>query len=569
LTLKETAALSKPLLAPSPLSHRIGLARTRTASYPLDRLDFIMIDLERPDRCSRHATQCYGDLTGRLLEFLSCSEGIDGKNDPRLDALFKRILKQRRPSGIIGRNPMVPDDHPRQEPCAQRLSCGLMRYYELTGNALALEAAVGFGNRLWEVRDNWRKFLKDCQGRTIFAWISEFFTQLYAATKEPRWMEFCGMIRDSLGRCDQGCHAHGFLSTLRGLQQMAMLTGDLSWNEKVEENRRLIIERHYEMPDGCVPEGFPRNGRNEGCAIADWLIVNLNAGLLGAPDAYEKAERIFWNALSFNQWVTGCFGHRPMPGNGYGVHGMEEAWWCCVHEAGMAMSEYARHAVTFRNGAVHVNLLVPGQFDVPLPGGKWVKVKIATAWPSRAETTIEAANLPAGVPLKLRVPSCVRKPDARESHIDGKKRISFRGELGHRIEHCDPGVILMYGPLVLVPATGLSQPATLPNQTGEAGVPAGYIPRMLHPGVPTIKLKDKPDADGFVKLPLCPPERPLPEWSYFDEGPGAPTWVEGSAVEVQLAFPDGKASGARFTPMCYNTSALMLFDTPVVFRYID
>ena len=102
-----------------------------------------------------------------------------------------------------------------------------MRYYELTGNARALEAAVGLGNRLWNVRDNWRKFLKECQGRTIFAWVSEFLAQLYAVTREPRWLEFCGMICDSLRLCDQGCHAHGFMSTLRGLQQMALLTGDL------------------------------------------------------------------------------------------------------------------------------------------------------------------------------------------------------------------------------------------------------------------------------------------------------------------------------------------------------
>ena len=53
-----TAALSKPALAASQLSFRIGLARTRTACYPLDRLDFIMIDLERPVGRSRHATQC-------------------------------------------------------------------------------------------------------------------------------------------------------------------------------------------------------------------------------------------------------------------------------------------------------------------------------------------------------------------------------------------------------------------------------------------------------------------------------------------------------------------------------
>ena len=111
--------------------------------------------------------------------------------------------------------------------------------------------------------------------------------------------------------------------------------------------------------------------------------------------------------------------------------------------------------------------------------------------------------------------------------------------------------MLTYGPLVLVPTTGLSQPVSLPNQV-ESGVPAGYIPRMLHVRVPTIKLQDKPDAEGFVKLPLCPPERPLPEWSLYDEGPGSPTWVDGAAVEVQLKFPMEK-SAARVLPRCVTT----------------
>ena len=91
--------LSAPRVYGSQVDFRIGLARTRTASYPLDSMDFIMMDLERPDGCSRHAHWCTGDLTGRLLEFLSSAEGVDGKSDPRLADLFERILRQRRRSG--------------------------------------------------------------------------------------------------------------------------------------------------------------------------------------------------------------------------------------------------------------------------------------------------------------------------------------------------------------------------------------------------------------------------------------------------------------------------------------
>jgi len=88
LLLGGTAALSKPLLADCQLAFRIGLARQRTASYPCDSMDFIMMDLERPEGRTRHAYWCTGDLTGRLLEFLSCCEGIDGRWDPRLKSVL-------------------------------------------------------------------------------------------------------------------------------------------------------------------------------------------------------------------------------------------------------------------------------------------------------------------------------------------------------------------------------------------------------------------------------------------------------------------------------------------------
>ncbi len=568
MLLKGTAALGEPALGPSQLSFRIGLARTRTAAYPMDSMDFILMDLERPDGRTRHAHWCTGDLTGRLLEFLSCSEGVDGARDPRLATLFERILKQRRPSGIIGRYAATPVNlAPEDDPlaCANRLFCGLIRYFDLTGDARAIDAAQGMAGRLWSMRDAWRDRLKGSGGRFIEAWVSEPFARLWAVTRDPRWLEFCGLIREHLGTCEAGCHSHGFMSTLRGLQVAALVTGDPAWNEKPELNRRLVIEKRFEMPDGCVSESFPHSARNEGCSIADWLMLNLNAGLLLGDDAaYEKAERTFWNALAFNQWITGCFGHRGLTANGYGTHLMEEAWWCCVHEAGMAMTEFARHAVTFRDGAVRVNFLVPGRFTVPLPGGAAATVTIATAYPARAEATIDVQGLPAGVPVRLRVPGCVRKPELTETRTAQGARIVFRGRLGHRIEDCRPGSILTYGPLVLVPSTYSWDSGARPSGA-DAGVPAGYIPESIPAGTPALRIGGRIDADGFVQLP----GGPLPEWSYFDEGPGARIWVEGAAVVVPLKFPGAGERAVRFTPMCYNTSNLTLCQTPVVFRGVE
>ncbi|MHB9077871.1 MAG: hypothetical protein ACYC3X_10285 [Pirellulaceae bacterium] len=116
---------------------------------------------------------------------------------------------------------------------------------------------------------------------------------------------------------------------------------------------------------------------------------------------------------------------------------------------------------------------------------------------------------------------------------------------------------------LLVPAT-FSWNLSTPRSAADAAVPAGYIPQSLPVGVPSIRLPGQPDTDtdGFVHFPASP----LPEWSYFQEGPGAPCWVEGAAVGVALAFPDGPTKTLRFTPLCYNTSNLTLCETPLVFQ---
>jgi len=555
-------SLGQPSLAPSQLSFRLGLARTRSSAYPMDSMDFILMDLERPAGCSRHAHWCTGDLTGRLLEFLSCAEQVDGKSDARLDGLFERILKQRRPSGLFSRYhdqaTNASEEHFRAG--SGRLFPGLVRYCELTGDERALQAAEGLAARLWSRRDDWRKHLQATRARVIEAWVSEPFARLYGITRDPRWMEFCGMIRDSLGTCEVPCHSHGFLSTLRGLQAAALFTGDPSWNAKPEQNRRLIIDKRFELPGGDIAENFPRSTRNEGCSIADWLMLNLNAGLiLGDDAAYDKAERVFWNALAFNQWITGCFGHRALTPHGYGLP-LEEAWWCCLHDAGMAMSELARHVITRRDDTIHVNFLVPGSYTVPGPDGTNVRVKIATRYPARAEAKIEAEGLAAAGKIRLRIPACVSRAEVNESREGRKAQLTFRGKLGHRLEPCRPGVVLTFGPLVLVPASYGFGSARLTDADRQA--PAGYVPESLPAGTPALKVGAKPDADGFLALE----PGPLPVWSFWDEGPQSRTWIEGAAVTVPVQLSDGKVTPLRFTPMCYNTSCLSLFETPVVFR---
>ncbi len=553
----ERVSVSRPRLSESQVRFRLELARQRTETYPLD-MDFIMIDLERPERRTRHAHWCTGDLTGRLLEFLSCAEGVDGVVDARLPELFERIWKQRAPSGLFGRVPRE-----RQDGLAgsDKVFHGMVRYFELTSDARALEGAQGIAEHLMSSGDRWRESLEKARGRFIQAWVSEPMARLYGITGDTRYLDFCGMVREYLGDCSAPCHSHGFLSTLRGLQIAGLLTGDAGWNEKPEENRGIVSDRRYEMPDGCISEGFPNSSRNEGCSIADWLMLNLNAGLLLGDDAaYERADRVLWNALAFNQWITGAFGHRGTTQNGYGAHLLEEAWWCCLENGGMALAEYARHAVTIRGQTVHVNFLLPGRYAVTLSDGREVEVRIETKYPAEAESAIEVDGVPADVAVKLRVPACIGTPDVSETRTGDSVRLSLKGRIGHRIEECDPGVMLMYGALVLAPATyGWSRPTA--GTPGDSTVPPGYIPQSLPEGVPTLKVGSVADADGYLHLS----NEPLPAWTYFDEGPGGRCWVPGAAVNAPVQFDDGEVRELRFTPLCYNTTNLSLWETPIVF----
>jgi hypothetical protein len=383
-------------------------------------------------------------------------------------------------------------------------------------------------------------------------------------TGKKEYLDFVGMINDALEMPDKGAHAHGYMATLRGLQTAALVTGDATWNTKAEAARRMIIERHYELPDGCTPECFPHSGANEGCSIADWLMLNLNSGAItGRAEAYERAEHILWNALAFNQWITGSFGHRSTSPNGYSMRRFEEAWWCCLHHGGLALVEYARHAVTLRDKTIHINLLVPGRYRLAFPGGGEAEVRITTAYPARTEAFIEAVGVPADTSLRLRVPSCVKQPVVTESRDGDRIRLKLSGRLGHHVKPCHNGVMLHYGPLVLVPAIYSWQGpgnGVYTAANSETYVPTGYIPDVMPRGLPLLQLPS-PDADGLLLLS----DLPQPEWMYFDEGSTAHCGVQGAAANVSVKFPDGGKKTLRFTPMCYNTSCLSLFDTPIVF----
>ena len=549
---------STPLLSHSQLAFRIGLARKRLSLYPLDKLDFIMMDLERPEMCSRHAHWCTGDLTGRMLEFLSCADGIDGNVDARLHELFERILRAKRPSGLFGRSICHPSAQLTIEEhvptWSYRLFNALIKYHDLTGDYRALDAAVATGEWFLKNADRFMKAYEGGAACPMEFWVSEPLAELYRITRDSRYLDFIGMLNERISGCDY-IHTHGFLATMRGLQLAAIYTGDTGWNEKPEHYRRVIIDKHYETADGCVTEVLPRSFRNEGCAIADWLMLNLNAGFIsGDAEPYERAENILWNAMFFNQFITGGFGHRDVMPNGYAMGPVAEAWWCCTEHCGLAMSEYAMHAVTLHDNVLRINLLTSGKF---VAGG--IELQITTSYPSSAATTIVVDKLPENVKIAVRVPSCVQNAEVREARTANGAQVYLSGSLGHNVYDYEDKALLKYGPLILSPQVKYWNPKVA---DGDGNVPAGYIPSRLPEG-PALCVGNAKPGDRLDYA-----QTPIPDWSNFERGPGTELWIEGASVNVPVSFSDGSHSILWFSPLCVATSNLSLYDTPILFDRI-
>jgi hypothetical protein len=96
--------------------------------------------------------------------------------------------------------------------------------------------------------------------------------------------------------------------------------------------------------------------RDEGCAIVDWLRLNLALGrVTGKARYWAMAERTLHNHLLQNQTTKGGFGHRHILCDGDGAYGfegrIEESTWCCTYHGELGFIN-ARDHLLARTDAV-------------------------------------------------------------------------------------------------------------------------------------------------------------------------------------------------------------------------
>ena len=90
---------------------------------------------------------------------------------------------------------------------------------------------------------------------------------------------------------------------------LARVTGDKEYLKKAEDY--LAWCRENQTVSGGLPEEMPKSEQDEGCGLADWVVVNLMMFQLTGDDRYVgDAEHTLVNHFFMNQFRTGGFGHR-------------------------------------------------------------------------------------------------------------------------------------------------------------------------------------------------------------------------------------------------------------------
>ncbi|MBE9667160.1 beta-L-arabinofuranosidase domain-containing protein [Mucilaginibacter boryungensis] len=328
------------------LAYRINMAYRRLTENvykPVFTEKFILADVNIEHDNARRFYNFSGDLSGRYIEVMS----LMGENRTKvnLHQLVKDAIKYQGPDGRFGDQRLIfSEDQIGKQHMALlwgngRMLVGLLAYYNRYHDKEVLAAAVKLGDFFIKAYGVCAapEIVKrlDGFGATGIICVTQFIEGLVTLsqlTGDHKYSEQASKAYKLLP--DRGKqHSHGYLTTLRGvlmLYDYDKNAADLTYVKNAYDN--LIASGDYTI-FGSVREYFGKDAieRDEGCSTADF--VRLSLGLYkvtGEVKYLEKGELALFNALFFNQYYTGDFGHHIITETGSEPHYLHAAWWCCT-----------------------------------------------------------------------------------------------------------------------------------------------------------------------------------------------------------------------------------------------
>ena len=418
-----------------------GLNAARLGAAPLDQTEFILDDVALKQH--RKFAEYSGDISGRWIGAAAFLAPQFPKPFAAFPAVMAGFPLYQKGDGHFGADQLLPAiERGRDMPILWgngRLLIGLVEVYDRTGQPSALALAKRLGDyfvatdAVYDKPDNIRNVGGGYADGFVTCYFSciEGLAGLGRVTKDPRYLDEATRIAAlaaSVTNFD-ALHSHGRLCTMRGFADLYALTREPRWREAAERDWHIFADRHL-LPTGGVKEMLePKCDRDEGCAEADWLRLNLSLWRLTGEGRYlDAAERSLKNHFIYQQFPNGGAGHRllhQVDGQPVAFKALsEEAWWCCGEHWARAMVDVARSAVTATPRGLFINLAIDCDTTVTGPGGAWkaalretadgYTIRLEPAKPVKADVRIHRLE--------------VQSPGMQDGSVEAPKGLKVKAE---------------------------------------------------------------------------------------------------------------------------------------------
>ncbi len=328
-----------------------------------------------------------GDISGRFIEIMAMRSREGLSVHPAFRQLLGELPRLQRPGGYFCASGEIdwqqPIDHPKKGQDAlgsrmlpalwgnARLLCGLVEAMSAFPDDKATAASArALGDFYVSVmpRFNDPKRIEEYTAGGTYAagyvtcWFPamEGLVKLANLTGNKEYLTAAAAMADFHEQFDTlpVDHAHGMLCAHVSLLLLHEATGKPEYLERVEKRWEDLVQGGYINPAGGILEKCRvRFVRDEGCAIDDWLRLNLAlARITGKTRYWSMAERTLHNHLLQNQASKGGFGHRLIHCDELGACGfgkeIEESTWCCSFHGELGFIKIRNHLLSRSEGLV-------------------------------------------------------------------------------------------------------------------------------------------------------------------------------------------------------------------------
>lgn len=452
-----------------------------------------------------------GDQIGRFLSCLHVAGGY-GWSEAAASRLMvaEMALPLQNPEGNFGPAGSAASDDARIISGNAFSLKGLVDAFGDTGDKRYLHAAEKMA-RFFEMRAADWENRKEPKYYEFYGHSLDGLVSLYQITHNEPTLELAKRMAIHAGRT---AHTHHSLSFCRGVIDLARVTGDTAYLQPVKDY--IAWCKESQTADGGLPEAMPVFNQDEGCALADWIVVNLMMfEISGETRFIDDAEKTLVNHFFLNQFNTGGFGHlsfsQEIVGGktwqGWdGKFGSENPG-CCSLWGQWGLGQVGRFLVTEKQDALFVNLFASAKINLP---DKYSHLSITGDFPRMSKAEIKlSTDKSVKYDLALRKPAWADsveilinnksvRSDEEGGYLHIKRRwhgtsvVQIRFVSGYRIfpwpKNNPVGVAIYDGPLCM----GLP--------CDRANVDAGWILMTDDTGLPVLDTAGRPQVSDSAGI---------------------------------------------------------------------